>query len=330
MLNPKKEETVIDTAAGSSGFTVHSIFHVWQQILKEQNINASHLFTAAPKNEDCVNYVRNKVFAIEYDKKVVKVARCLNIIAGDGETNVLKLNSLYYPEWDDNAKDEEWRDTYGKGWKKFKELAREKGNWKYFDFDVLMANPPFAGDRDEYEIIELYQGLGQKDGKSVKNIGRDVLFIERNLNMLKDGGRMAVVLPQGRFNNSSDKHIREFIAENCRILAVIGLHPNTFQPHTGTKTSVLLVQKWTNDKGINPRKEDYPVFFATQQKPAKDVSGEKLFLRNENKELRLDEQEHPTIDHDLFSITLENGTSTPEGIAEAFIEFAKKEKLSFF
>jgi type I restriction enzyme M protein len=154
--------------------------------------------------------------------------------------------------------------------------------------------------------------------------------------MLKDGGRMAVVLPQGRFNNSSDKHIREFIAENCRILAVIGLHPNTFQPHTGTKTSVLLVQKWTNEMkaACTPPSGagglDYPIFFATQQKPAKDVSGEKLFLKNENKERRLDEQGHPTIDHDLFSITLENGTSTPEGIAEAFIEFAKKEKLSFY
>lgn len=62
-------------------------------------------------------------------------------------------------------------------------------------------------------------------------VGRDILFIERNLNFLKPGGRMAIVLPQGRFNNSSDKSIREYIAERCRILAVVGLHGNVFKPH---------------------------------------------------------------------------------------------------
>ncbi|MGV2389040.1 MAG UNVERIFIED_CONTAM: hypothetical protein LVR29_14530 [Microcystis novacekii LVE1205-3] len=42
------------------------------------------------------------------------------------------------------------------------------------------------------------------------------------LDFLKPGERMAIVLPQGRFNNSSDKNIRDFIAERCRILAVVG------------------------------------------------------------------------------------------------------------
>lgn len=53
---------------------------------------------------------------------------------------------------------------------------------------------------------------------------------------------MAIVLPQGRFNNSGDKYIRDFIAERCRILAVVSLHVNVFKPHTGTKTSVLFVR----------------------------------------------------------------------------------------
>ncbi len=61
--------------------------------------------------------------------------------------------------------------------------------------------------------------------------------------MLKPGGRMAIVLPQERFNNSSDKYIREFIAQKARILAVVGLHGNVFKPHTGTKTSVLFFTK---------------------------------------------------------------------------------------
>ena len=79
---------------------------------------------------------------------------------------------------------------------------------------------------------------------------------------------MAIVLPQGRFNNATDQRVREFIMDSCRILAVVGLHPNTFKPHTGTKTSVLFVQKWNDDPDagdICQKVEDYNIFFATQQ-----------------------------------------------------------------
>ena len=92
---------------------------------------------------------------------------------------------------------------------------------------------------------------------------------------------MAIVLPQGRFNNSSDKAIREYIAERCRILAVVGLHGNTFKPHTGTKTSVLFVQKW--DDILCPKVDDYNIFFATQQKEGKNNSGDKLYWKSDKK-----------------------------------------------
>jgi type I restriction enzyme M protein len=140
-----------------------------------------------------------------------------------------------------------------------------------------MANPPFAGDIKESRLIQKYD-LSEKDnGKRQTKMGRDILFIERNLDFLKAGGRMAIVLPQGRFNNSSDKYIRDYLAKQCRILAVIGLHGNTFKPHTGTKTSVLLVQKW--DDLLCPKVEDYHIFFATMRKSGKDNSGEKIYLK---------------------------------------------------
>ena len=170
---------------------------------------------------------------------------------------------------------------------------------------------------------------------------------------------MAIVLPQGRFNNSSDKQIREFIAERCRILGVVGLHGNVFKPHTGTKTSVMLVQKW--DATLCPKVDDYPIFFATMQEPTKDNSGEKVYVRkrdiptvykvkpevpqpiqtemelkepevsyvNTAKDLDeyvLDTHDHLIVKHDLFN----HDGQTRDGIAEAFAEFAKKEQLSFF
>jgi type I restriction enzyme M protein len=93
--------------------------------------------------------------------------------------------------------------------------------------------------------------LAEKNGKTVAKIGRDILFIEKCLNFLRPGGRMAIILPQGRLNNSSDLPIRNFILDKARLLAVVGLDVNTFKPHTGTKTSVLFLQKYTDDELAN-------------------------------------------------------------------------------
>ncbi|HDL5589952.1 TPA: N-6 DNA methylase, partial [Mannheimia haemolytica] len=323
MLDPKPEETVIDTAAGSCGFPVHSIFHVWEKQLKARGLERSHLFTAEEKLPEQTDYVKEKVFAIDFDEKAVRVARTLNLIAGDGQTNVLHLNTLDYERWEDFTKEEEWNDVYGEGWKKLRKLRKTKNENRDFQFDVLMANPPFAGDIKETRILARYELGKNSKGKQQSKVGRDILFIERNLDFLKDGGRMAIVLPQGRFNNSSDKYIRDFIAERCRILAVVGLHGNVFKPHTGTKTSVLFVQKWHDE--LCPKVEDYPIFFATMQKSSKDNSGDKIYVKNADGTLKLDNHQHLIVEHDLFN----HDNSTQDGIAEAFIEFAKKEKLSF-
>ena len=322
MLNPQEHETMIDTAAGSCGFPVHTIFHVWKQQLIARGIDISHLFTAEEKLPEQKDYVRDKIFAIDFDEKAVRVARTLNLIAGDGETNVVHLNTLDFERWED-VQDESWLDVYNDGWKKLRALRNTKNSNHDFNFDILMANPPFAGDIKEGRILSKYE-LGKKpSGKSQTKVGRDILFIERNLDFLKSGGRMAVVLPQGRFNNSSDKYIRDYIAERCRILAVVGLHGNVFKPHTGTKTSVLFIQKW--DDKLCPKLDDYPIFFATQQKPSKDNSGDKIYVKDENGRSIFDSHDHKIVDHDLFN----HDGLTQDGIAEAFIEFAKKEELSF-
>ena len=286
MLNPKENETLIDPACGSAGFTVHSIFHVWRQILEDEGIEASHLFTMDEKPQRCKDYVRDKVFAVDFDEKSVRVARCLNLIAGDGQTNVLHLNTLDWRKWDETIKQQDWVDTYNEGWKKIRKLRASKDDFRAFQFDILMANPPFAGDIKQTDMLASYE-LAHKlnkdgsQGKLENAVGRDLLFIERNLDFLRPGGRMAIVLPQGRFNNASDKRVREFIAGKCRILAVVGLHPSTFKPHTGTKTSVLFVQKWNDDPAAGPlcpRVQDYNIFFATQKLPSKDSSGDKIFV----------------------------------------------------
>ena len=310
MLNPQRGEYMIDTASGSCGFPVHTLFKL-----------TGHLFTNDEISEaDKQDALR--VFGIDFDEKTVRVARTLNLIAGDGETNVLHLNTLDYERWGDRTEqDRSWISTYNAGFTRLERLRAEPRQNRRFNFDILMANPPFAGDIRESRILHQYE-LAAKNGSWRAKMGRDILFIERNLDFLKPGGRMAIVLPQGRFNNTTDKFIREFIAERARILAVVGLHSNTFKPHTGTKTSVLFLQKWNDDESegpLCPRVDDYPVFFAASEKGGKNNSGDYVYATDNSGQPRLDRNGHMVVDHDLHS----HNRELPDGIADAFIDWAK-------
>ena len=315
MINPKPGEKMIDTASGSCGFPVHTFFKL-----------KGSLFTNDPNSGE--NHALN-LFGIDFDEKTVRIARTLNLIAGDGESNVLHLNTLDYERWGDSTeKNNKWVLTYGKGFERFKKLRVKENEDEEFSFDILMANPPFAGDIKESRIIHQYE-LGLKNGKARTKVGREILFIERNLEFLKPGGRMAIVLPQGRFNNTSDKYIREFIEKHARILAVVGLDANTFKPHTGTKTSVLFLQKWNDDPTKGPlceKKEDYPIFFAVSEKSGKDTSGEYIYVKKSDGQYKLDKHDHWIVEHDLHN----HEGELPDGIAEKFVEWAKGEKLSFW
>lgn len=320
MLNPQKGEHMIDTASGSCGFPVHTIFKITGKLFSNADI----------PDEEKDNVL--KIFGIDFDEKVVRVARTLNLIAGDGNTNVLHLNTLDYDHWEAITSSREWLSVYGSGMERLEDLQAKKDSYKEFNFDILMANPPFAGDIKEQTILSKYD-LAFKDenkNKMKSKVGRDILFIERNLDFVRPGGRLAIVLPQGRFNNTSDKDIREYIAKKARILAVVGLDVNTFKPHTGTKTSVIFLQKWNDDNSDKryycPQVEDYPIFFAVSEKSGKDNSGEYVYAKDEKGRLKLDKHGHYIVDHDLHN----HEKDLPDGIAEAFIDFAKSEKLSFW
>ena len=174
---------------------------------------------------------------------------------------------------------------------------------------------------------------------------------------------MGIVLPQGRFNNVSDGFFRWWISRQARILAVVGLHVNTFKPHTGTKTSVLFLQKWNDDPNAGPlcpHVKDYPIFFATSEHPGKDNSGDYIFVLDEDGQPLLDLYNHQIVDQDLFDMRSildsqlehlrESDKADPEQvriyelkhqyildhlpdrptIAEAFIEFGRDQGLSFW
>jgi type I restriction enzyme M protein len=250
MLNPKQHEYVMDPACGSAGFLLHAMD--WCYPAKDHDAREQRKF----------KYASKFLWGIDFETRAAKTSRALMLIAGDGHTNIFgpDVSSLDPTTWYETASGQAL--MYGLRQAKLtarkipdhEMLKDEDHGWEYFEdlkFDVIMTNPPFAGEMKDRKMLAHYElakpALKRAKDKAPKE-ERDVLFIERVLKMLKPGGRAAIVLPQGKFNNSSLAFIREWILKKARLLAVVGLHPNTFKPHTGTKTSVLFFQKYTAEQ----------------------------------------------------------------------------------
>jgi len=312
MLNPKENEYVIDPACGSGGFLIHTMYWVWDNYLKEASIDAKR------------EYARRYLFGIDFDENMRKTSQALMLIAGDGKHHIFKRNSLDARDWVREEAEEARSEIKKAGLlAKFENPVEDEENrktFRYLNFDVLMTNPPFAGEITDSGLLRQYE-FAKKDGKLKRKMERHLLFLERCLDAIKPGGRMAIVLPQGVLNNTNLQWVREWLLKKARILAVVGLHVNTFKPHTGTKTSVLFLQKWNDDPKLgplNPYQEDYPIFMAVSKKPGKDNSGEYVYKKDEKGNYILDEKGRRILDHDL------------DEIAEEFIKFAKQQGFSFW
>lgn len=250
MINPTKTEFVMDPACGSAGFLLHAMEWCYPAHDKDSRELRQH------------RYAAKYLWGIDFEERAAKTSRALMLIAGDGHTNIFgpDVNSLDPKTWYETQSGQKLMSKLIEAkLLKTKPSKEDEPNvlkdddlaWKYFNdlqFDVVVANPPFAGEMKDKKMLSHYDlakpALKRAKDKAAKE-ERDVLFIERILKFLKPGGRAAIVLPQGKFNNSSLLFIREWILRKARLLAVVGLHPNTFKPHTGTKTSVLFVQKYT-------------------------------------------------------------------------------------
>ncbi|MFC6441558.1 N-6 DNA methylase [Bowmanella sp. JS7-9] len=253
MLNPKRTEYVMDPSCGSAGFLLHAMEWCYPATSADDRELRKH------------RYAGKYLWGIDFEERAAKTSRALMLIAGDGHTNIFgpDVSSLEPRSWYETSSGQHLMQKLISSKLIKNKIAKEdEANvikdddlaWKYFDelkFDIILANPPFAGEIKDKKTLVQYE-LGKPALKRAKDKAakeeRDVLFIERILKFLKPGGRAAIVLPQGKFNNSSLAFIREWILRKARLLAVVGLHPNSFKPHTGTKTSVLFIQKYTDSQ----------------------------------------------------------------------------------
>jgi len=247
MLNPKRNEYIIDPACGSAGFLLHAM--EWCYPAKTQD----------ELNFRKWKYAEKYLWGIDFEARAVKASKSLMLIAGDGHTNIHgpDVSGIDPRTWLSTQSGHDLINNLRKT-KLLKHkppegttITKEEEAWKYFkefNFDIVLSNPPFAGEIKDKKTLSEYElakpALARAKNKQAKE-ERDVLFIERIINMLKEGGRAAIVLPQGKFNNASLAFIRNYILSKARLLAVVGLHQNSFKPHTGVKTSVIILQKYT-------------------------------------------------------------------------------------
>ncbi len=305
MLDPQKDEYVIDPAAGSGGFLVQTMYAIRDKYL-------------GGKDEAMKEYAKEYLWGIDFAEEISKVSRALMLVAGDGRSHMFKLNSLDPREW--QGENQLLLDARSKLSTRLRDMGSSQDNsenkksFHYFDFDVLLTNPPFAGEIKDQNLLRQYF-FGKRKGKSINKMERHILFIERTLDMLRPGGRMAIVLPQGVLNNTQMEYVREYLFEKARVLAVVGLHGNTFKPHTGTKTSVLFLQKWGGEDGETQK--DYPIFMAVSKKGGKDNSGDYIYKKGPNGEYVHDNKGRKVLGHDL------------DEIAEGFVKFARENKINF-
>ena len=296
MLDPKADEYIVDPACGSGGFILHTMYHVWDTYLKTESARK--------------NYASKYLFGIDFDDNMRRISQALMLIAGDGKHHIFKRDSLDARDWQ-GTESEDARVALRPLLAKLENPADARENqltYRKLNFDLLLSNPPFAGESPESDLLRQYELAKKETGKMKNNVERHILFIERTLDMLRPGGRMAIVLPQGVLNNTNMENVREYLFEKARILAVVGLHGNTFKPHTGTKTSVLFLQKWGD--GNEPQK-DYPIFMAVSKKGGKDNSGDYVYKKGPNGEYVHDTKGRKVLDHDL------------DEIADEFLKFAK-------
>ena len=251
MLDPQIGEYIIDPACGSGGFLIVALEYVWNKLEKEAKRKGwSKEYLAGKRKELASKFIAG----IDKDSFLAKVTKAYMAIIGDGRGGIFCENSLVSPE--------EWN-----------QKTRQK--IELGKFDVLITNPPFGAKipiRGERILKQYELGFKWKFNNETKQWEKtnklqdkqppQILFIERCLQLLKSGGRMGIVLPDGVLGNVTDGYIRKFILDKAKILAVVDMPPETFQPSTSTKTSLLFLQKKKEGEKVG----NYPIFMAVAEK----------------------------------------------------------------
>lgn len=242
IVNPKHNETIIDPTVGIADFL--SVSYVKSDgTLKDENF-----------------------FGVDIDEDMVKLATLNMLLNGDGQATIeVKSDGLgsINSKFDENGKlvqlvpaGEKRRYNYNGNWDE-----RPDGK-KLKKFDVVLTNPPFGEARawipkgDELKIAECYE-LWNRYGQNKIDMG--IIFLENAARILKENGRMAIVLSNSIASIDTHQEARKWLCENMRIVAIIDLPSNIFA-EAGVSPTLIFAYKPDKKKLDELIKNDYQVF----------------------------------------------------------------------
>lgn len=231
------DSKVLDTSCGSGGFLLYALNKVRDEATEyypNYKTDARQYAKWFPYWHD---FAEKNLFGIEINEQISRAAKMNMIIHDDGHTNVITSDGL--------VSDATIRERTG-----------NKG-FKYGTFDFIITNPPFGSNirQTEQAYLKTYQlGKKEEDWLAVKSKAGDntrdgqqseVLFIEQDYLFLKEGGMLAIVLPDGILTNSSMQYVRTQLEDWFRIVAVVSMPQTAFAANgAGVKSSVLFLKKW--------------------------------------------------------------------------------------
>ncbi len=221
------DDLVIDPSCGSGGFLLQSLHQIQQKSKLIDNEIEKHNYWHS--------FAKDKLYGIEISGGIARTAKMNMIIHDDGHTNIITHDGL----------------------DRFKNFQEKNTEFKQNSFNYIFTNPPFGSsikkEKSYFAIFEKFafsnvdfidELIDKKVEKKLNNQKSEILFIERYYQLLKDGGKVAVVLPDGILTNSSMQHIRDYIIERFKLLASFSLPQHTFSSYgAGVKSSILVLQK---------------------------------------------------------------------------------------
>ena len=313
MINPKEGEKVLDSSCGTGGFVVTAMNSVIAKLTAkmEQTYGNKEDWSGDIRKgfDDTISQIAaENFFGFDINPDLVKATKMNMVMNNDGSGNIIQLNTLLPPIL--------WGDDRKKVIQKAMETPQPITNIRSIGvFDVIVTNPPFGSkipisDQQILEQFDLgYSWDKDENGNWHKNINLrgsvppEQIFIERIIQLLKPGGRAAIVLPDSIFSSPGLEFIRTWLLYNTRIIASIDLHADTFQPHNGTQCSVLFIVKKTESEKAEENRinqmPDYDIFMAMIEHIGHDKRGNTVYKRDdegnfimEHKEATVREVDH--------------------------------------
>lgn len=285
-LDPEIDSKIIDPACGHGGFLLECKDLLLSQI-EQKYANQKEVI------ERKYSEIISNLYGMDKDSYLAKICKLYIDIISQGKSNIFCEDSL-----DPNNYRKETSDFI-------------KNNY----FNYVFTNPPFGAKIpiDSKEILKKYNlahkwdyknSIWIKQNQLVKKQPPQILFIERCVQLLRDGGKLGIVLPEGLFGNPSNRYIWEYLRSQGKILGIISLDPNTFQPYTCNKTSILFFQK------LKEVPSNYSIDFAIVEKVGHDKDGKVQYKLNKDGSIKLGLNNKPIVNNELTDLHLKINEST--------------------